>query len=115
MESHLKKVFAIPYMSEIRELVRDAQALNPKLISAPRLLILASLEGLGLDGAAYRELKAGLEMDDGVLYSNLDALKEMGYVKEKGIRLENKGMTSYHITEEGKEAFNSARIWLRKI
>jgi len=102
-------------MGEIRELVRDAHALNSKLISVPRLLILASLEDLGLDGAAYRELKAGLEMDDGLLYSNLDALKEMGYVKEKEIRLENKEMTSYHITEDGKEALNSARAWLKKI
>ena len=100
---------------DIRELVRETHSLNSKLISAPRLLILASLESLGLDGAAYRELKAGLEMDDGLLYSNLDALKEMGYVKEKDVRLENKEMTSYHITEEGKEAFNSVRAWLEKI
>ncbi len=100
---------------DIRELVRDAQALNSKLISVPRLLILFSLEGLGRDGAAYRELKAGLEMDDGLLYSNVDALKEMGYVKEKDIRLENKEMTSYYITEEGKEALSSARAWLKKI
>jgi DNA-binding MarR family transcriptional regulator len=102
-------------MGEIRELVREAHTRNSKLISVPRLLILASLEGLGLDGAAYRELKAGLEMDDGLLYSNIKALEEMGYVKEKPVRLENKDMASYHITDEGREALNSARVWLRKI
>jgi hypothetical protein len=102
-------------MSEIRELVREAHGINSKLVSVPRLLILASLEGLGQDGAAYRELKAGLEMDDGLLYSNLEALKGMGYIEEKGVRLENKDMTSYHITGEGKEALDGARAWFDKI
>jgi len=100
---------------DIRDLVSNARAFNSKIISVPRLLILASLEPTGQDGAAYRELKAVLEMDDGLLYSNLDALKEMGYVKEKDIKLENREMTSYHITKEGKDALNDARAWLRTI
>jgi DNA-binding PadR family transcriptional regulator len=102
-------------MGEIRELVREAHAFNSKLISVPRLLILASLEDLGLDGAAYRELKAGLEMEDGLLYSNLKALEETGYLEEKDVKLGNKEMASYHITDEGKEALNSARAWFEKI
>ncbi len=96
-------------------LVREAQALNSKLISVPRLLILRSLEKLGPDGAAYRELKAGLEMEDGLLYSNLKALEEMGYLKEKEIRMGKKEMASYNITEDGKDALNAERVWLKKI
>lgn len=96
----------------ILTLVEDAKAINSKIISVPRLLILISLEHLGLDGAAYRELKAGLEMEDGILYSNLKALKDMEYIEEASIRLENKEMASYHITREGREALNAARIWL---
>jgi len=99
----------------ILALVHEAHTLNPKLISVPRLLILESLENLGLDGAAYRELKAGLEMEDGVLYSNLKALEEMGYLQEKPVKLGNKDMASYHITSDGKEALNTARVWLKKI
>ena len=99
----------------ILALVRDAHAINSKLISVPRLLILYSLENLGLDGAAYRELKAGLEMEDGLLYSNLKALEEMGYLKEKEVKLGNKEMASYHITSEGKEALNAARAWLKRV
>lgn len=99
----------------IVDLVLEARALNSKVVSVPRLLILHSLEGLGEDGAAYRELKAGLEMEDGRLYSNLKALQEMGYLREKDVKLGNKEMASYHITEEGREALNLARFWLRKI
>jgi DNA-binding PadR family transcriptional regulator len=99
----------------ILALVREAQAINSKLVSVPRLLILSSLENLGLDGAAYRELKAGLEMEDGLLYSNLKALEEMGYLKEKDVKLGNKEMASYYITDDGKEALNAARAWLKKV
>ena len=99
----------------ILDRVREIDLLNSKIISVPRLLILASLEQLGLDGATYRELKAGLEMDDGILYSNLKALEEMRYLKEKDVKLENKELASYHITEEGKNALRAARLWLRKI
>ena len=96
-------------------LVRESHSLNSKLISVPRLLLLTSLENLGLDGAAYRELKAALEMDDGLLYSNLAALEEMGYVKEQDVKIGNKELASYHICEEGREALIQARVWLRKI
>jgi DNA-binding MarR family transcriptional regulator len=99
----------------IISLVEEANAINSKIISVPRLLILISLENLGLDGAAYRELKAALDMEDGILYSNLKALEEMGYLEEASIRLENKEMASYHITGEGKEALNSVRAWLGKL
>jgi len=96
-------------------LVREAHTINSKLISVPRLLILSALENLGLDGAAYRELKAGLGMEDGILYANLKALEEMEYIKETDVRLGNKDMASYHITGDGKEAFDGVRAWLRKV
>ena len=104
------------FMEEgVLDRVREIDLLNSRIISVPRLLILASLEQLGLDGATYRELKAGLEMEDGILYSNLKALEEMGYLKEKDVRLEKKELASYHMTDEGKNALRAVRIWLRKI
>lgn len=99
----------------ILDLVQETKSINQKIISVPRLLILVSLEKLGLDGATYRELKAGLEMDDGILYSNLKALEEMGYLEEKDVKLGNKKLSSYHITSEGKEALETARAWLKKL
>jgi len=94
-------------------LVGDSKALNSKIVSLPRLLILASLENLDEDGATYRELKAGLEMDDGILYSNLKALEAMGYLIEREIKLGKKKMASYCITDEGKQAFNAVKRWFK--
>ena len=99
----------------ILALVHDTRALNSKIVSVPRLLILHSLEKLGEDGALYRQLKAGLEMEDGILYSNLKALQEMDYIQEKDVKLGNKEMASYHITDEGKEALNAVRDWFKKV
>lgn len=96
-------------------LVRDTRAINTKVVSVPRLLILNALEELGEDGALYRQLRAGLEMDDGLLYSNLKALQEMGYIQEKEVTLGNKEMASYHITEEGKEALSTVREWFKNV
>jgi len=101
-------------MDRIFGLVAEARALNSKIFSLPRLLILISLENLGPDGASYRELKAGLKMGDGLLFTNLRALKEMGYIKESSIKLEEKEMASFSITNEGKEALSLAKEWLIK-
>jgi len=95
-------------------LVSQAKLVNSKIFSLPRLLILLSLEDLGEDGATFTDLRAGLEMKDGILHSNLKILKKMGYIDEKEVELENKKLTSYHITAEGKEALSIARSWLTR-
>jgi DNA-binding MarR family transcriptional regulator len=94
-------------------LVAEAKVLNSKVFSLPRLLILTALEELGQDGPTYRELKAGLELEDGTLFSNLNALEEMGYVKKEKVELDNKEMHSYWITQDGKEALRALRLWFK--
>ena len=69
----------------IISLVAEAKALNSKVFSLPRMFILVALEDLGEDGSSYRELKAGLDLEDGVLFSNLNAIEEMGYLKSKDV------------------------------
>jgi len=101
--------------SDFLKLVSEAKPLNSKIFSLPRLLILLSLENLDEDGAQYRELKAGLDMEDGVLYSNLNVLKKMGYIKENKIKVENKKMSSFTITEEGKNALAAMKKWLKTV
>ncbi len=95
-------------------LIQDAKAINSKIMSLPRLLILVSLEKLGEDGAPFRELKAVLELPDGVLFSNLKVLTEMGYLVEREVKVEGKGMTAYSITSEGLHALSSVKHWLGK-
>jgi DNA-binding MarR family transcriptional regulator len=95
-------------------LVNDSKALNSKIFSLPKILILISIEKLGEDGATYTDLRAGLDLKDGILHSNLRTLKKMGYVSEKKVRLEKKTLRAYSITDEGKEALLSVRAWFRK-
>lgn len=99
----------------IIDLVAEAKALNSKVFSLPRILLLVSLEDLGEDGSSYRELKAGLDLEDGILFSNLNALEEMGYIKSKDVIVEKKKMTSYAITKEGKETLQALRVWFKKV
>lgn len=100
---------------DFTELVREGKALNSRIFSQPRLLLLSSLASLGHDGALYRELKAALQMNDGILYSNLMALQEMGYVQLHKTRELNRELDVIAITEEGKNALKKTQEWLKKV
>ena len=76
-----------------------------------------ALVSLGRDGASYRELKAFLAMQDGILYSNLKALEEMQYVKfekSKGLK-PSKELDVIVITPEGKAALEKTKTWLKQL
>ena len=90
------------------------RALNSKVFSLARLELLAALAPLSADGAAFRELKAGLQLSDGALHSNLKALKEMGYVKSKEFKVENKKLDVFWITPEGLQEFGQTKKWLEE-
>jgi len=96
------------------KLIDESKALNSKVFSLIRLQLMANLDLFGEDGITYRELKAGLDLNDGVLFSNLQTLQEMGYIKQSTIRFENKDLQLWQITPEGSNEWNSIREWLRK-
>ncbi|MFA5382654.1 MAG: transcriptional regulator [Candidatus Micrarchaeia archaeon] len=102
-------------MGEILNLVENSKAINSNLFSRQRILILKSLESLDQEGAVFRQLKAFLELDDGSLASSLKMLEEIGFIKSKKIKLENKNMTQYFITNHGKEEFNIFKKWLGEV
>ncbi len=116
MQSKIFKAMLTEYNMKdyIIGLVGEAKVLNSKVFSLPRILILTVLEKLGRDGSTYRELKAGLEMEDGTLFSNINVLEEMGYIKKEKVELDNKEMHSYWITHEGIEALKALRLWFKK-
>ncbi len=101
-------------MTDKIRFVRDSKTLNSDVFSLPRLLILDSLEELKPDGALYRDIRVGLDLDDGVLYSSLSALKKMGYVIDEKVNVENQKMTSYFITTEGSIALLEVKKWLKE-
>ena len=96
-------------------LVERSRALNSKIVSLPRLLLLFSLGGFGEDGVAYRELKAGLKLNDGLLFSNLRVLREMGFVRVYKNREFNRELDVFTITKEGGIALERVRQWLKEL
>ena len=92
--------------------MNDSEGLNAKVFSLVRLKLLASLAVLGPDGATYRELKAALAINDGVLFANLNVLKEMGYLTSEKITSEGKELELYTITPGGQDAWEKTRTWL---
>jgi DNA-binding PadR family transcriptional regulator len=98
--------------NDILSILNESEALNAKVFSLVRLKLLASLAALGLDGATYRELKAALDINDGVLFANLNVLKDMGYLTSEKITSEGKELELYIITPEGQDEWKRTKAWL---
>jgi len=94
------------------KIIDDAHALNSKLFSLIRLELIANLAIFGEDGITYRELKSALGLNDGVLYSNLQALQGMGYVSVSMIKYENKELQLWKITPDGLNEWKNVKRWL---
>jgi hypothetical protein len=103
-----------PRRHDVLSILNESQALNAKIFSLVRLKLLSSLTALGPDGATYRELKAALDMNDGVLFANLNVLKDMGYLTSEKIVFEGKELELFTITIEGQEEWMRTRTWLCK-
>lgn len=100
--------------SDFLSLMKESEILNSDVFSLIRLLLLSSINSLGEDGVTYRELKAGLDVSDGALFTNLKFLEKTGYITCEEIILEGKKLQSYKITHEGSLAWEQIRIWLKK-
>lgn len=98
--------------SDFLSVMNESQALNAKVFSLVRLKLLASLAVPGPDGATYRELKAALNISDGVLFANLNVLKDTGYLVSGKITSDGKELELYRITPEGLDEWIRVRDWL---
>lgn len=98
--------------NDFLSMVNESRGLNAKVFSLVRLKLLASLAVLGFDGATFRELKAALDINDGVLFANLNVLKEMGYLVSEKITSEGKELELFSITREGLDEWKRVREWL---
>jgi DNA-binding PadR family transcriptional regulator len=100
---------------DLISIVRGSIGINEKLVSKVRLEILWALSELGVDGATARQLKAGLNLNDGVLYSNLKKLENLGYLRCQQTTIEGKELELYSITDEGLTEWKKVRGWLRQL
>ncbi|KUG20904.1 MAG: transcriptional regulator [Methanomicrobiaceae archaeon] len=96
-------------------IVEESEDINSTLISRVRLEILWALSELGEDGATARQLRAGLDLSDGVLYANLKKLVGMGYLRSEKVTLEGKELELYAITPDGLAEWRRVRSWLCKL
>jgi len=100
---------------DLLSIIAGSADINEKLISRVRLEILWALSDLREDGATARQLKAGLNLNDGVLYSNLKKLEDFGYLRCQKTTIEGKELELYSITSDGITEWRKVRTWLRKL
>jgi len=98
--------------NDILTILNESEVLNAKVFSLVRLKLLASLAAPGPDGATYRELRAALNINDGVLFANLNVLKDLGYLTSGKVTSEGKELELYTITPEGQDEWKRTRTWL---
>lgn len=99
-------------MAEHFALLEEAAAVNSQLVSLPRVQLMQIIGHYGMDGIAFRELQASLDMSDGKLLSNLYALRDLGAIEEEKSKEENKLLTTYKITAAGRDEWKRTRSWL---
>ncbi|MHA1369356.1 MAG: transcriptional regulator [Promethearchaeota archaeon] len=63
----------------------------------------------------YSELKNTLKIPDGELISNLNALKEMGYLVKSKILLDNKELELYEATKKGTMELIKIINWMKML
>ena len=98
-------------VDNISVLLDVSKTVNSKTISVTRCLILSLLAHF-IDGLQYRELKSALGLSDGKLASNLDRLITMGYVEKSVIKLEQRHLSLYVLTQKGKEEIVKIVDWM---
>ena len=96
------------------ELVEESKALNARVFSLMRMQILDNLDKVKPEAATFQELKNALQTNDGALYANLKALQEMAYLKNTVVKIEQKNLEAWQITQEGSHEWCQTKQWLKK-
>jgi len=67
------------------------------------------------DGLQFRELKTVFQISDGKLVHNLDKLVEFQYIKKDHINFDNKKLTIYTLTSDGKKEVEKMSEWMEAV
>ncbi|MHA1729400.1 MAG: transcriptional regulator [Promethearchaeota archaeon] len=101
-------------MNEIEQFFQVNSILNSKVITLIRLDLMILLY-YSIDGMQYRELKAALQISDGKIKSDLDNLRNMGYIRRKEVEMDNRKLTIYFLTDLGKKELEKIIKWMKTI
>lgn len=88
----------------------DYQQLNEIIHSRIRLAIMSVL--ISLEEADFKFLKEKVNTTDGNLSVHLKKLEDAGYTKVKKEFLDRKPVSTYSLTEKGKDAFE---LYIKKL
>ena len=88
----------------------DYQQLNEIIHSRIRLAIMSVL--ISLEEADFKFLKEKVNTTDGNLSVHLKKLEDSGYTKVKKEFLDRKPVSTYSLTEKGKDAFE---LYIKKL
>lgn len=86
---------------EIQQFMEVSKKINSRSLSFTRFVILTLLSYFK-DGLQFRELRIALGISDGKLFSNLNRLQKMGYIKKFTIMYDHKKLYVFSLTETGK-------------
>jgi DNA-binding MarR family transcriptional regulator len=99
---------------DIYLLLEVSEKLNSKVVTLTRCLILALLAYF-VDGIQFRELKAALKISDGKLISNLNKLRETGYIEKSEVKIDRRKVDVYSLTEKGRSELSKVVEWMRLV
>jgi DNA-binding MarR family transcriptional regulator len=98
----------------IENLFHASEKMNGDTMSLVRCLILTMLFHYR-DGLQFRELKTVFQVSDGKLVHNLEKLIEFQYVKKDQIEYDNKKLTLYTLTSEGRKEVEKLGEWMESV
>lgn len=98
----------------IETLFHASEKMNEDTMSLLRCLILTMLSYYR-DGLQFRELKTVFQISDGKLAYNLDKLVEFQYIKKGHIDFDNKKLTIYTLTADGKNEVKKMSEWMEAV
>ena len=98
----------------LRQILDEYDHINSKIFTPTRILIL-NLIKFHREGLQFRELKEGIKISDGNLYSNLEMLKNLELIESEKVQIDNKKLEIYTITEKGARELARIDSWFQKL
>jgi DNA-binding MarR family transcriptional regulator len=98
----------------LQQILEEYDHINSKIFTPTRILILNLIQ-FHREGLQFRELKEGIKISDGNLYSNLELLKNLDLLESEKVQIDNKMLEIYTITEKGAQELAKIDSWLQKL
>ena len=100
--------------NKVSEIINYSNKISSVIFNRSRITRLTLLSH-SIDGLQFRELKALLNISDGKLKSDLDNLADIGYIEASKVKLDQKKVSLFIITENGIKDLKKLISWFNLI